>query len=44
MLRGAFGHALLALSPLPHTDGKPCALHASCPYCQPLPRPCPASL
>ena len=34
MLRGAFGHALLALSPLPHTDGKPCALHASCPYCQ----------
>ena len=34
MLRGAFGHALLALSPLPHTDGKPCALHANCPYCQ----------
>ena len=34
MLRGAFGHALLALSPLPHTDGKPCALHAGCPYCQ----------
>lgn len=34
MLRGAFGHALLALSPLPHTDGKPCALHATCPYCQ----------
>ena len=34
MLRGAFGHALLVLSPLPHTDGKPCALHASCPYCQ----------
>ena len=34
MLRGAYGHALLALSPLPHTDGKPCALHASCPYCQ----------
>jgi hypothetical protein len=34
MLRGAFGHALLALSPLPHQDGKPCALHASCPYCQ----------
>ena len=34
MLRGAFGHALLALSPLPHTDGQPCALHASCPYCQ----------
>lgn len=34
MLRGAFGHALLALSPLPHADGKPCALHASCPYCQ----------
>ena len=34
MLRGAFGHALLALSPLPHVDGKPCALHASCPYCQ----------
>jgi hypothetical protein len=34
MLRGALGHALLALSPLPHTDGKPCALHATCPYCQ----------
>jgi len=34
MLRGAFGHALLALSPLPHTNGQPCALHASCPYCQ----------
>ena len=34
MLRGAFGHALLALSPLPHTDGKPCALQANCPYCQ----------
>lgn len=34
MLRGAFGHALLALAPLPHTDGKPCALHATCPYCQ----------
>lgn len=34
MLRGAFGHALLALSPLPHTDGQPCALHARCPYCQ----------
>jgi len=43
MLRGALGHALLALSPLPHADGKPCALHASCPYCQlfaapPLPK------
>lgn len=34
MLRGAWGHALLALSPLPHTDGQPCALHATCPYCQ----------
>ena len=34
MLRGAWGHALLALSPLPHQDGQPCALHASCPYCQ----------
>lgn len=34
MLRGAWGHALLALSPLPHSDDKPCALHASCPYCQ----------
>ncbi len=34
MLRGAFGHALLALSPLPHTDDTPCALHATCPYCQ----------
>lgn len=34
MLRGAFGHALLALSPLPHVDGQPCALHTTCPYCQ----------
>lgn len=34
MLRGAFGHALLALAPLPHADGKPCALQATCPYCQ----------
>lgn len=34
MLRGALGHALMALSPLPHPDGKPCALHATCPYCQ----------
>lgn len=34
MLRGAFGHALLALSPLPHTEGQPCALHNTCPYCQ----------
>lgn len=34
MLRGAWGHALLALAPLPHADGKPCALQASCPYCQ----------
>ncbi|MDO5623721.1 MAG: CRISPR system precrRNA processing endoribonuclease RAMP protein Cas6 [Pseudomonadota bacterium] len=34
MLRGAFGHALLALAPLPHHGGQPCALHASCPYCQ----------
>ena len=34
MLRGAFGHALLALSPLPHEDGKPCRLQATCPYCQ----------
>lgn len=34
MLRGAFGHALLALAPLPHEGGKPCALHATCPYCQ----------
>lgn len=33
MLRGALGHALLALSPLPHPDGGPCALQASCPYC-----------
>lgn len=33
MLRGAFGHALLALSPLPHVDGKACALHSTCPYC-----------
>ncbi len=34
MLRGALGHALLALAPLPHESGKPCALHATCPYCQ----------
>ncbi len=34
MLRGAFGHALLALAPLPHTDGQPCALQDACPYCQ----------
>lgn len=34
MLRGAFGHALLALAPLPHADGKPCALQSTCPYCQ----------
>ena len=34
MLRGAFGHALLALTPLPHEGGKPCALQATCPYCQ----------
>lgn len=34
MLRGAWGHALLALAPLPHTSGQPCALHATCPYCQ----------
>ncbi|AVO49253.1 hypothetical protein C6568_08240 [Melaminivora suipulveris] len=34
MLRGAFGHALLALAPLPHTDGQPCALAHHCPYCQ----------
>lgn len=34
MLRGAFGHALMALSPLPHTGDQPCALHTTCPYCQ----------
>ena len=34
MLRGAFGHALLALAPLPHPDGRHCALQATCPYCQ----------
>lgn len=34
MLRGAFGHALLALSPLPHDNGQPCALQAQCAYCQ----------
>lgn len=34
LLRGAFGHALLALSPLPHQDGLPRALHSTCPYCQ----------
>jgi len=39
MLHGALGHALLALAPLPHTDGQPCALHATCPYCQLLASP-----
>ena len=34
MLRGAFGHALLALVPLPHVGGQPCAQHHTCPYCQ----------
>lgn len=34
MLRGAFGHALMALSPLPHVGDQPCALQATCPYCQ----------
>ena len=34
MLRGAFGHALLALAPMPHTGGQPCAQHQTCPYCQ----------
>ncbi|WP_420177189.1 CRISPR system precrRNA processing endoribonuclease RAMP protein Cas6 [Kerstersia gyiorum] len=34
MLRGAFGHALLALSSLPHMQDQPCALQAVCPYCQ----------
>ncbi|MFT4256096.1 MAG: CRISPR system precrRNA processing endoribonuclease RAMP protein Cas6 [Pseudoxanthomonas sp.] len=34
MLRGAFGHALLELAPLPHEDGKPCTLHDRCAYCQ----------
>lgn len=43
MLRGALGHALLALSPLPHSNGQPCALHASCTYCQVFaPPPLPA--
>ncbi len=39
MLHGALGHALLALAPLPHTNGQPCALHATCPYCQLLASP-----
>lgn len=34
MLRGSWGHALLALAPLPHPSGQPCALHECCPYCQ----------
>lgn len=34
MLRGAWGHALLRLAPLPHAPGQPCALQAGCPYCQ----------
>lgn len=40
MLRGALGHALLRQSPLPHDGDQPCALRASCAYCQvfrPLP-------
>ncbi len=34
MLRGAFGHALLALAPLAHPGGQACAQHSVCPYCQ----------
>ena len=34
MLRGAFGHALLALAPLAHPGSQACAQHSSCPYCQ----------
>lgn len=34
MLRGAWGHGLLALSPLPHHSGRACALHRTCAYCQ----------
>jgi len=34
MLRGAFGHALQRLAPLPHDHGGPCALKESCIYCQ----------
>lgn len=34
MLRGAFGHALMALAPLPHGDHDPCALGRACPYCE----------
>lgn len=34
MLRGAFGHALLSFSPLPHANQQPCALSGRCPYCQ----------
>ena len=34
MLRGAFGHALMALSPLPHSNEQPCTLRDTCAYCQ----------
>lgn len=34
MLRGALGHALLALMPLPHRAGQPCTRHGHCAYCQ----------
>ncbi|MDO4723846.1 MAG: CRISPR system precrRNA processing endoribonuclease RAMP protein Cas6 [Comamonadaceae bacterium] len=34
MLRGAWGHALKGLMPLPHDGGQPCALHTRCAYCQ----------
>ncbi len=34
MLRGALGHALMELMPLPHASGQPCALRENCAYCQ----------
>lgn len=34
MLRGALGHALMDLAPLPHASGQACALRESCTYCQ----------
>lgn len=33
MLRGALGHALLALAPLSHLGDQPCALAPRCAYC-----------
>lgn len=41
MLRGAFGHALLGLTLLPHKGDTPCALKETCPYCQIFATPAP---